>query len=479
VYQDEILSVQGDPLEWIRFPNGKGMTMGIESGKKAAAYPTKNFFVKMITRDIALEDSILDLIDNSIDGAWKKEGSRPSGLAEGPDLSHYHVRIEASPLKFTITDNCGGMSLEDAVEYAFSFGRRETDALDDYSIGVYGIGMKRAIFKLGASIKISSTYTDGNARTSFQVPIEVAEWLENDSPPWDFDIAPSEELAEDGVHISVEKLTSGAASAFGNPSFLQELKRAIARDYTLHLTNGIQIFLNGERIQGWPIELREGGEFKPIRVEYEDKVDGEPVRVELLAGMAAPPPDSSEPDGDGEIGRRSGWYVVCNGRIVLAADKTAVSGWGTDDWPQWHRQYDGFLGLILFSSKKATALPLTTTKRSVDVASEVYRRARPRMREVSKRWISYTGQRKQDLDQAKELESKTTPVSVQKVSASAEVVLPRLIMKTSERMANVSYSVPLAKLRGLAAEFGSINMNYKDVGLRSFQYAYDDLVEGE
>lgn len=453
--------------------------MEIESGKKAAAYPTKNFFVRMITRDIALEDSILDLIDNSVDGAWKKEGSRPSGLAVGPDLSKYHIKIEASPAKFSISDNCGGMSLDDAVEYAFSFGRRETDALDDYSIGVYGIGMKRAVFKLGSDIKITSTYSDETGRTSFQVPIDVGVWLRSDDPPWDFDIGPSGDLAEDGVRIEVEGLNSGAASAFGNPSFLQELKRAISRDYSLHLSNGIQIFLNGERVQGWQIELREGSDFKPVRIEYEDEVDGEPVHVELLAGMGAPPPDTSDPEAEGGLGRRSGWYVACNGRIVLAADKSSVSGWGTDDWPQWHRQYDGFLGIVLFSSKKATALPLTTTKRSVDVASDVYRRALPRMRDVSKKWISYTGQRKQALDQAKELESSASPIPIQRVAVNKEVVLPKLVAQTSERMANINYSVPLAKLKELATEFGSINLSYKDVGLKSFQYAYDDLVEGE
>ncbi|TAA23285.1 ATP-binding protein [Pseudoxanthomonas winnipegensis] len=453
--------------------------MEIDSGRKAAAYPTKNFFVRMITRDIALEDSILDLIDNSVDGAWKKEGSRPSGLAIGPDLSKYRIKIEAFPNKFSISDNCGGMSLDDAVEYAFSFGRREADALDDYSIGVYGIGMKRAVFKLGSSIRITSTYSDSAGRTSFQVPIDVRSWLKSDDPPWDFDISPSSDLDEDGVHIEVEDLNSGAASAFGNPSFIQDLKRAIARDYSLHLSKGIQVFLNDEKIQGWEIELRASGDFKPVRIEYEDEVDGEAVHVELLAGMGAPPPDSSDPEADGGLGRRSGWYIACNGRIVLAADKSSVSGWGTDDWPQWHRQYDGFLGIVLFSSKKATALPLTTTKRSVDVASDVYRRALPRMREVSKKWISYTGQRKQALDRAKELEGNASPIPIQRIVANKEVVLPRLVAQASERMANINYSVPLAKMRELAAEFGSINLSYKDVGLKSFQYAYDDLVEGE
>ncbi len=31
--------------------------------------PTKKFFIEMITRDISIEDAIIDLLDNSIDGA--------------------------------------------------------------------------------------------------------------------------------------------------------------------------------------------------------------------------------------------------------------------------------------------------------------------------------------------------------------------------------------------------------------------------
>ena len=31
--------------------------------------PTKKFFIDMITRDISIEDAIVDLLDNSIDGA--------------------------------------------------------------------------------------------------------------------------------------------------------------------------------------------------------------------------------------------------------------------------------------------------------------------------------------------------------------------------------------------------------------------------
>lgn len=453
--------------------------MVIEIGK-AGANPTKEFFVRMITRDITLEDCILDLIDNSVDGAWRSEGSRPMGISQDADLSRYRIKITASPELFCIEDNCGGMSLDDAVNHAFSFGRKVTDTTDDYSIGVYGIGMKRAVFKLGEDIKIRSTYPDErDGRVSFAVPIIVSEWLLDDTPPWDFDITEDDSLSENGVEIVVKNLTPGAESSFGNPAFMQNLRRTITRDYSLHLHRGLEIVLNGTPITGWQIELLQGADFSPVRIEYPDEVEGDPVAVEIIGGMAAPPPDSSDPDVEDEGEKRFGWYVVCNGRIVLAADKTSVSGWGTDEWPQWHRQYSGFIGIILFTAANAAALPLTTTKRSVDTSSEVYRRARPRMREVTRAWIDYTNMRKQALDEAKRIEAAAAPVAIYAVERRAAPVLPRLVAKPAEPVANVNYAVPLVRLKRLARALGRSNLPYREVGIKTFDYTYSDLVGEE
>jgi hypothetical protein len=451
--------------------------MAVEGTTKAAAYPTKAFFVRMITRDISLEDCILDLIDNSVDGAWSQEGSRPMGLADGADLSAYTIDIEAGPDRFVIRDNCGGMSLDNAADHAFSFGRSSTAEHEDFSIGVYGIGMKRAVFKLGADIRIRSTFKqDDGRRLAFAVPIDVVEWLRDDSPPWDFDIVDDHLLDFDGVEIEVKKLTNGSASSFGSPAFLQNLRRIIARDYSLHLLRGLSITLNGNAVSGWQIELRQSVDYVPLRIEYQDEVDGDPVSVEIIGGMAAPPPESIDPDESEDGDRRFGWYVVCNGRIVLAADKSTVTGWGTDGWPQWHYQYAGFIGIILFTAAKATALPLTTTKRSVDTSSEVFRRARPQMRDVSKSWIAYTNQRKQALDEAKRKEGAAVAVPLASVARQTSVTLPTLVAKPVEKVANVNYSIPVSRIKKLAKELGSITMPYREVGLKTFDYTYDDLV---
>ena len=55
------------------------MKGGTEMAKTAQGFPTKEFFVGMLTRDIELNDAILDLLDNCLDGVVRqKKGNYPA-----------------------------------------------------------------------------------------------------------------------------------------------------------------------------------------------------------------------------------------------------------------------------------------------------------------------------------------------------------------------------------------------------------------
>lgn len=49
------------------------MKGGTEMAKTAQGFPTKEFFVGMLTRDIELNDAILDLLDNCLDGVVRQK----------------------------------------------------------------------------------------------------------------------------------------------------------------------------------------------------------------------------------------------------------------------------------------------------------------------------------------------------------------------------------------------------------------------
>jgi hypothetical protein len=115
------------------------------------AYPTKELFVYMLVRDIPLNRAILDLLDNSVDGAHR--------LQQNNDYSNLNIRIEFDNNKFRIADNCGGIDIKVAREYAFCFGKPEGADITLGSIGRFGVGMKRTLFKLGKKFKVISKTT--------------------------------------------------------------------------------------------------------------------------------------------------------------------------------------------------------------------------------------------------------------------------------------------------------------------------------
>ena len=460
----------------------------------ADASPTKAFFVRMLTRDISLDDCILDLIDNSIDSAWQHAGVRPTAFTPSELLKEYRIDIEFDEASFRISDNCGGISLDNAADYAFTFGRKdgtdesssaeseydpgEDDDPDsdpsstDYSVGVYGIGMKRAIFKIGNDITITTTHSDGSSSDSFAVPIKVQDWLADKTTPWDFDIVPAEPLSNPGVVISVTDLNEESKRRFADPAYEQTLiSDILRRDYMIPLMQGLTITVNGNEVGYRPISLLASKDFTPLRETIED---GQ-VTIEIIAGMHAAPPDDNDPDGSRQD-RDSGWYVVCNGRVVLAADRTTSTGWGLKGFPQWHGQYSGFIGIVLFSAADPSLLPMTTTKRNVDVSSAVYQRTVNQMMKPTRSWIDYTNVRKTAIERAKKLEESAKPIEASNVTQNSSVVLPKITTKRT-RVANVNYSVPLNKMKSLAEALGDTGMSYRDVGIASFEYTYNDHVD--
>ena len=142
----------------------------------ANANPDKRFFIDLIIRDISLEDAMLDLIDNAIDALVRtkqidlykgfvnrKDGAQDKPLAE--------IKISFSTKQFRINDNCGGIPFESAEKDVFRFGH--PDPHRGVSLSVFGIGMKRAIFKIGREIEIVSHASD----SGFLMRLDVDKWL--------------------------------------------------------------------------------------------------------------------------------------------------------------------------------------------------------------------------------------------------------------------------------------------------------------
>ncbi|WP_321383617.1 ATP-binding protein [Rhizobium sp.] len=354
----------------------------------AVAIPTKQFFVSMLTRDISLADAILDLLDNCLDGAMRS--------AEGGDVDYslHSVAIILSEDSFRIEDNCGGIPRSVAKNYAFKMGREPDDSRDSESetIGMYGVGMKRAIFKMGREAQVNTLHD----KDGFQVQISSS-WLDNKD--WDplpiVETSGADRLSQPGTRVTVSDLYPVVGRHFKSEAFLNELRTSIAEHFTLFLQRGLSVTVNDMKVDPVRVELLvTKGLTGPAPFVYQKTIDDVVVSIAVglstVRGLATDDDESSDFERDRSVAT-AGWTVFCNDRAVIVGDKSRLTGWG-DSIPLYHYQFSIITGIVEFRSKRADKLPVTTTKRALDTSSDIWLEALVKMKEGMRVWINYTNE---------------------------------------------------------------------------------------
>jgi len=378
------------------------------TSKPINAGPTKAFFVKMLTRDIELADAILDLLDNCVDGVVRELKRREEPTSNGKPYRGYWAHITATPDRFEIADNCGGIPQKIAEKSAFMLGRPDTNRDSDIeTVGMYGIGMKRAMFKMGRNSVVVSQPPTG----PYKVEI-LPEWLddevvdteeaqENQKDPWQLDLVPlSETSPHDGTTITVTQLYNEIGRQFDKDKspFLADLEKEISRHYALIMNKGFSVSLNGSTLSPVGLTILSPSKFGNAddpQIEpyvFTGEIGG--VQVDLAVGFYRPLATEAELD-DAAIVESSrenaGWTVICNDRVVLYNDKTFKTGWGTKGvTPGYHNQFISIRGILSFRSKDSMALPLNTTKRGLATDSLLYQAVIDHMRTGLKHFTSFT-----------------------------------------------------------------------------------------
>jgi hypothetical protein len=179
---------------------------------------------------------------------------------------------------------------------------------------------------------------------------------------------------------------------------------------------------------------------------FKNNYDG--VKVKLAVGFYVPLPSDEEIDEYNEAKRatsEAGWTIVCNDRVILYNDKTILTGWGDAGVPNYHTQFIGIKGIVFFESNDPSKLPMTTTKRGVDMASPIYLAVKQEMRKGLKLFTNYTNQWKGRLQQEKEHSSQTKPVPIMKIIDSGETQEELKINTATSRKGPESYTPILPK----------------------------------
>jgi len=436
------------------------------------ASPTKEFFIHMLTRDVLLTRAIIDLVDNSIDGAHRLRGTN--------SFEGLWVHIELSAEFFRVTDNCGGIPINIARNYAFRFGRPREAEQTPGSVGLFGVGMKRTFFKLGRAFSVSS-----RSRTEqFALNVDVDQWLrdsENEQTDgWHFDFASAaqdlEPVPDDmtGTRIEVTRLLPAVADSFGLAQFQTQLKEEIRGAHTVSLNRGLTLTVNGLPVSFLPQKLFNSELIKPAYsvLNYTSEQLGSPaggaVRVSLYAGIA----ERNFHDG--------GWYIFCNGRLILKADQTDTTVWGDKHgMRQYHPEFAYFRGFAYFDSEQSQLLPWTTTKTGVDEDSAIYKVVQREMIELTKPVLTFLSLLEKNRAAAAQGDSSdptlNTAVTTARAVSTLEITQPMRFqgpqpnpVPPGPRMQKIQYSKPAEEVDRVMKRIGA--RSFKDVGEKTFEY---------
>jgi len=421
---------------------------------------------------VELIHTIPEFVDNSIDGAVRQTD-------ESNDYSDYFVRIEMDSSHLEIKDNCGGIPLNVAEEYAFRFGRPDgVKEVAPTRIGEFGIGMKRSLFKIGKKFRIESKTHENH----YLNDVDVEEWRENEEN-WDFPIELYEEgdgrfeLSEVfGTRISVVELTDAARSEFGKELFESKLVEEVTSRNRQFLNDGFEIIINNTNLAYREMEIFQSEELEPAYERFKHQTaDGE-VKVRIVCGLG----DKSNSD--------AGWYVFCNGRLVLDADQSETTGWGGsyggDSIPNFHGQFNRFRGMVYFESEQSSVLPWNTTKTGVNTDSDVYGKAREKMVSMARPVIDFLNE---VSEQRREMESDDKPDLEKKVEQAQLTDMTSIEVSDNQtfsgpsaeeeeqndgpEMTTIRYQEEKSRVETAKSELG-VDTN-KEVGEKTFEYFWE------
>ena len=429
--------------------------------------PSKDLFIDMLTRDISLIDAISDLVDNCIDGAIR---SRLQG-SQGYDLKGFGVNIYLKNNSFKIKDNCGGIDKELAQKYAFRFGRTTETPSIKYSVGEFGIGMKRALFKIGNKFEIKSV----SPKTKFTLEIDVNKWRKNPNQ-WDFKFKYCEDIkskkSDCGTEITATLLNEDIKERFTHQNFMSGLSAKLELHHLTNIAKGLTIKINGCPVKSNVLKLIDANKFKTAFLKRNYPKQGN-MNVFIYVGI-----------GEDKL-ETGGWYIFCNNRLIIGPEQTNITSWGVRTpvrIPKYHSQFSRFRGFVFFEAKEPHVLPWNTSKNNVDIDSPVFQSVRLEMINLARPVIdflnkvhdesrAYLNDKLSEKYLQNQIDSATLKnyLNVKKSSKFSAPVQKQKPKKTSE--VKISYMRTNARVEKLR-EFFKVKSR-KQVGEKTFDYTYD------
>lgn len=287
---------------------------------------TREYIINAMKKDISVETSIFELIDNSINAAEEMDKLR----------GHYII-IELDENQFVIKDDCGGIN-PSLIRNVFKIGNRNTD------IKGFGVGMKRAIVKLGNEAQL---YSYNHVR-SFDIPFDIKTWGKDNDWTWNLNEIQYNSNNVEGLEIHIRKLNKEVNLYLKKEN---ELRERISRRYRYILEQGFKIKVNGHIINKYKIKERADAESPTYIIG-----NGVSVKVKLYCNL----PSTEE----------NGWDIFINSRCILERDRSRNIHWNRTKSNRGYC-FSRFVGEVFIKGINVKELPQSSSKDKIDFDSEL------------------------------------------------------------------------------------------------------------
>ncbi len=261
------------------------------------AVPSKRLFLSIIA-DYDLNKSICELIDNAFD-MWTRSGrNQPINIS---------VTLDRRETRIIVEDDAGGVARTN-LTFIVGPGQSGSGATDN-TIGIFGVGTKRAVVALSQDIRIV-TRVPGAA--TYQVEFDDS-WLQDED--WRLPLFQVDNIAEGTTRVELARLRLGI-----NEDAEGLLRSHLGATYAkLLVMSGVKLALNGEAIKprffdqwSYPPDY---GPRRYTGIHRTPK--GRDVILEVIAGLSS---ESSPASGE------YGVYFYCNDRLIAPAMKSMEVG---------------------------------------------------------------------------------------------------------------------------------------------------------
>jgi hypothetical protein len=342
------------------------------------ATPNKQVLMS-ISKDIDLYRGICEMIDNSIDN-WTTHGKK----------NHLHISlfIDEGENKIEYEDNSGGIK-EDLLSLIIQPGGTERTQ-EDETIGIFGVGSKRALVTLS---RYSETISRYDSLDTFKIIIDDA-WLKEES--WKV-----KKFRTDNIDACKTKFILKELKFKVNEDVINSLRSLIAETYYYYIKEqNVKIKVNGTNLS--PI-IFDKWAFPPGRDPrtyiFDIECDGgEKINLELTVGLML---ESSQ---TGEYG----FDVYCNDRMIVQNVNDSRLGFKAGLLGRPHTTVAWFKGIIRLKGKNRF-MPWNSSKSNLDPLNPTYDKLLEKILKFAKPYVRLS----KSLSSSSEYEIK--PFSIGKI----------------------------------------------------------------